>query len=207
MQIMTNRRDFVSTCAMTMILLLCITGGPLPSAAGDLTLKGKRIAMVIGFIGYDTAELHEPKKTFEAAGATVHVVSTQTGQATSGGGVDTKVDITIQQLKALDYDAVVFVGGSGAGEYYQNTTAHSVAKEALKQDKILASICAASTILAKAGVLKGKRATGYHKDPIVQHGGHYASEFVVRDGNLITAVGPNVIKEFAQAIMEALKNG
>jgi len=205
MQIPTHQVNVFPLCMITMTLLLCVAGYPIPSAAKDLPLEGKLIAMVIGFNGHDTSELHEPKKAFEAAGARVDLVSTQTGKAMSRGGVETRVDITIEQLEASDYDAVVFVGGSGAGEYFQNAKAHAVARDTLKQNKILASICAASTILAKAGVLKGKKATGYHKDPIVRHGGHYASEFVVKDGNLITAVGPNVVKEFAQAIMDALK--
>lgn len=178
---------------------------PLTATAGDIPLKGKRIAMIIGFVGYDTTELYEPKKAFEAQGATVHVVSTQSGKAISGGGVTARVDMTIDRLFVTDFDAIIFVGGSGAGEYYENTKAHAVAKNTLKAKKILASICAASTTLANAGVLEGKQATGYYKEPIVEHGGSYSSEFVVKDGNLITAIGPNVVKEFAQAIILALQ--
>ena len=194
-----------SALSLTILMLFVGVMTPISAGAAEVSLNGKRIAMIIGFTGYDTSELHEPKKAFEAKGATVHVVSTQIGDAISGGGVGAKVDMTIDQLNAMEYDAVIFVGGSGAGEFYDNAKAHAVAKKLLKENKVLASICAASTTLAKAGVLKGKQATGYYKAPIVEHGGHYSNQFVVKDGNLITAIGPNVVKEFTREIILALQ--
>ena len=187
------------------LTFLAFIQNPILLNAGEATIQGKRIAMIIGISGYDTSELYEPKKLFEAKGAIVHVVSTEKGEAVSGAGVSAKVDTTIDKLSVDHYDAIVFVGGGGAGYYFDHNKAHAIAKETLKKKKILASICAASTILAKAGVLKGKRATGYYKDPIIEHGGIYSTEFVTQDGNLITAIGPNVVKEFAEAIILALK--
>lgn len=185
------------------VLAICMI--PQVAETADSLLKGKRIAMVIGISGYDTSELYEPKKLFESQGGIVHVVSTEKGEAISGAGVSAKVDITIDSLSVRDYDAIIFVGGSGAGYYYDNPQAHTIAQETLKDKKILASICAASTVLANAGVLKGKEATGYYKEPIVENGGHYSTKFVARDGNLITAIGPNVVKEFAEEIIQALQ--
>ena len=189
----------LSFCAIIFFL------SPRFAYTGEEVIQGKRIAMIIGISGYDTSELHEPKKIFESMGGIVHIVSTETGEAISGAGVSAKVDVIIDNLSVDNYDAIVFVGGGGAGYYFDHPKAHAIAKETLKKEKILASICAASTILAKAGVLEGKRATGYYKDPIVEHGGKYSTEFVTRDGNLITAIGPNVVKEFAEAIVLALQ--
>ena len=185
------------------IFVLCLT--PQVIAASDSKLQGKRIAMIVGISGYDTSELFEPKKMFESHGGKVDVVATEMGEAISGAGVSTKIDIVIDSLNVGDYDAIVFVGGSGAGYYYDHAKAHTIAQETLKQKKILGSICAASTILANAEVLKGKEATGYYKEPIIESGGTYSSKFVVRDGNLITAIGPNVVKEFAEEIILALQ--
>ena len=200
-----NQGKSLFTAGALVLAAVTLLLTPLRPAVADSTLQGKQIAMVIGFMGYDTSELYEPKKAFEAQGGVVHVFSTETGEAISGGGVGTNVERVIDTLRVDDYDALVFVGGSGAGEYFEHKKAHAMIHKALKDQKIVASICVASTILAKAGVLEGKNATGYHKAPIVEHGGHYSSEFVVKDGNLITAVGPNVVKEFADTIIQALQ--
>jgi putative intracellular protease/amidase len=205
--IMLNRKKqkppmvalLLNLCVLTLLL------SPHLALAGEAPIQGKRIAMIIGISGYDTSELYEPKNIFESKGGIVDVVSTEKGEAVSGAGVSAKVDVTIDKLSVDKYDAIVFVGGGGAGYYFDHPKAHTIAKETLKQKKILASICAASTILAKAGVLEGKRATGYYKDPIIEHGGKYSTEFVTKDGNLITAIGPNVVKEFAEAIVLALQ--
>ncbi len=198
-----NTTPGVTVKLVLFLLVVCLT--PQIGATTDSKLQGKRIAMIIGISGYDTSELYEPKKLFESHGGRVDVVATEMGEAVSGAGVSAKIDIVIDSLNVGDYDAIVFVGGSGAGYYYDHAKAHAIAKETLRQKKILGSICAASTILANAKVLKGKEATGYYKDPIVESGGTYSSKFVVRDGNLITAIGPNVVKEFAEEIVLVLQ--
>lgn len=204
MQSIRRRANAVAaSCLFLATFYFCLA---IPNApAEELKLQGKQIAMIIGISGYDTSELNVPKSAFEAQGATVHVVSNEAGEAVSGAGIRTNVEIIIDSIAVEDYDAIIFVGGSGAGYFYDSAKAHEIAKQALNQDRILASICAGSTILAKAGVLRGKQATGFYKEPIVEHGGLYSSEYVVRDGNLITAIGPNVTKEFAEAITNALQ--
>ncbi len=135
----------------------------------------------------------------------VTVVSSEKGEAVSGGGVSVPVDLVIDKVKVNEFDAIVFVGGSGSGQYFDHAKAHAIARQAITQDKVLAAICAGTTTLAHAGVLKGKRATGYYKAPIEANGGIYGDEFVITDGKIVTGIGPNVVNEFARAIVAALE--
>ena len=84
----------------------------------------------------------------------------------------------------------------------------------MEKQKILAAICIAPAILAKAGVLEGKNATVWSsvldKGPIKileENGANYVEKDVVVDGNIITANGPQAASEFGRKIVEILKEG
>ncbi|PIR71487.1 MAG: hypothetical protein COU43_02395, partial [Candidatus Nealsonbacteria bacterium CG10_big_fil_rev_8_21_14_0_10_37_25] len=78
--------------------------------------------------------------------------------------------------------------------------------------KVLASICISPVILAKAGVLKGKKATVWSspmdKVPVrilEENEAIYQDKSVVADGKIVTANGPAAAEKFAKAIITALK--
>jgi protease I len=165
----------------------------------------KKVAMIIPFKMYDIDEFRIPKGILEKAGVKVTVVSSQAGIATMEDD-KAPVDIVLDQLKVEDFDVIVFVGGYGTPEYIDNPIANSVAQAAIKQNKILAAICWAPVILAKAGVLKGKKATtSTDRSAIVKGGGEIVFESVVVDGNIITGDGPMAAEDFGQAILAKLK--
>jgi protease I len=80
---------------------------------------------------------------------------------------------------------------------------------------VLAAICWAPTILAKAGLLKGKKATvwvgpdaEYAKDTsevLGDFGAEYVGKGCVVDGKVVTADGPATAKEMAQEIVKLLE--
>jgi protease I len=106
-----------------------------------------------------------------------------------------------------DYDAVIFVGGVGAEEYWDDATAHAIATATVNTGKLLCAICIAPVTLAKAGVLKGKRVTVFssERDKLEAEGAIYTGKNVEVDGKIITANGPNAATEFAEAIVKALQ--
>jgi len=86
-----------------------------------------------------------------------------------------------------------------------------VAQETVSQNRVLASICISPVILAKAGVLEGRKATVWSSVMdrssvriLKDNGTIYQDEDVVVDGKIITGNGPAAAKEFGQAIVEAL---
>lgn len=174
-------------------------------------LKNKKIAMIIAFRDFRDEEYFIPKAAFEGAGFEVTTVSGFSGTATGVQGGEAKVDVLLDDLKVDDFDAVVFSGGTGAAKYLEDERAHRIAREAVEKGKILAALCIAPTILAKAGVLKGKKATVWSglidKTPvkILKEGGaEYLKGPVVVDGRIITANGPAAAEDFAQKIIESL---
>jgi protease I len=175
-------------------------------------LSGKKILMVIAPANFKDDEYSKPRKIFEDKGATVTVASTSTSEAKGVGGTKVTPDKALKDVKAKDYDAIVFVGGPGAKKLFDDSEAHKVAKDAKKEDKVLAAICIAPAILAKAGVLKGKKATIWHQktdDEFVKMlkdgGAKFKDKDVVTDGKFVTANGPKASDDFAKAIVKLLK--
>ncbi|RLE10340.1 DJ-1 family protein [Candidatus Aerophobetes bacterium] len=153
-------------------------------------------------------ELFEPKKILEAEGVKVIVASTSFNIARGMLGGKVKPDMLLSEIKVDDYDAIIFVGGSGASQYWNDSLAHNIAKEAVEKNKVLGAICIAPVTLANAGVLRGKKATVWpsERGKIEARGAIYTGESVQIEGKIITAEGPQAARKFGEAIAKALSN-
>ena len=169
-------------------------------------LVGKNVAMIIAFRNYRDEELERPRELLRKEGAEVDVYSSHQGEAHGMLGGKIRVNKLVTELKPERYDAVVFIGGSGAQEYWNNPTAHAIARKALEQGKIVAAICIAPVTLAKAGVLKGRRATVLPSagNQLKAAGAKYTGKAVETDGRIVTANGPQSASMFAQALVKLL---
>lgn len=171
-----------------------------------MDLGGKTILMVVAPNDFRDEEYFEPKEFFEAQGAKVITASTMP-LSTSKAGVTVKIDQMLGEIVSVDYDAVVFVGGSGASVYLAMVKAHKIARDYADAGKVVGAICMAPSILANAGLLEGKRATSFadEKKNLIQRGALFEDKDVVRDGLLITANGFAASRAFAEAVGSALK--
>jgi len=174
-------------------------------------LVGKKIAMIIAFRDFRDAEYFVPKEILEKAGIEVKTASNKKGIAIGADGGDVKVDLLVSEINPAEFAAVVFIGGSGCLENLDNESSYRVAQETVSQNRVLASICISPVILAKAGVLEGKKATVWSsvmdRSPIKilqNNGAIYEDKRVVVEGKIITGNGPEAAEEFGQAIVEAL---
>lgn len=171
----------------------------------------KKVVLVVAYQGFQDSEYSETRDVLEKAGAEITVVSSLKGEAQGKLGQKLKIDKTLEEIKTEDFDALVFIGGPGALEYVDDSSAHQLAKETVSQDKILGAICIAPEILAKAGVLKNRKATVWSsavdQSPIEflkENGAEYVNQDVVADGNVITGNGPSAASEFGRKIAELL---
>ncbi|MFH0948581.1 MAG: DJ-1/PfpI family protein [Elusimicrobiota bacterium] len=169
---------------------------------------GGKVVMIIAKNEFRDEEYLQPKEILTKSKVEVVTVSSSTGTAKGMLGAIVNVDITINEVDAKNYDAVIFIGGGGASEYFDNKQAHKIAVDTINNKKILAAICIAPVTLAKAGVLKGKKATvfpsGLGIDEIKKYGGTYTGKKVEVDGNIVTAYGPEAAKQFGEKILELL---
>ena len=168
--------------------------------------------MIIAFRDFKDEEYFVSREIFNKAGAEVKVASNELGIAQGVDGGEINVDIKLSDLDVSEFDAIVFIGGPGAPKNLDNQDSYKIAKDAVAQNKLLCAICIAPAILAKAGILNGKKATVWtstlNKDAqkaLEENGALYQKDSVVQDGKIITADGPAVAKEFSEKILDALK--
>lgn len=116
---------------------------------------------------------------------------------------DTTIDAVLQQR----FDMIVLPGGlPGADHLRDDARVQQLLKQMAADDKYVAAICAAPKALAKAGLLKGRRATSFpgalDADTLAQL--DYSEEPVVIDGKLVTSRGPGTAMDFALTLIELL---
>jgi PfpI family intracellular protease len=169
----------------------------------------KNILMVVAPKDFEDVELYAPKTLLELNGANVTVASTSSTAVGLNGSTYT-TDIMIANAKAKDYDAIVIVGGTGViGTLWEDLDLRKLVKDANKEKKIIAAICAAPPILAKAGILKDKKATMFPWSDgikeLTNNGVKYVDKEVVVSGNIVTGRNPDASVAFGLKLCEVLK--
>ncbi len=139
------------------------------------------------------------------------IISTQLGEAQGILGNKMAVDILLKDLQVKDFDAIVLIGGSGALSGLDNQDTYRVAKDAVSQGKVLAAISISPEILAKSGVLTGKKATVWTSQSdksavqvLEANGAIFQNQAVVTDGKIITGSGPEAVDEFGITLIDVL---
>jgi len=169
-------------------------------------LIGKKIVIVIAPSMFRDEEFQIPYEYLKSEGADVFIASTTLSEAIGKLGLRVKPDITINKISTDVFDAIVFVGGPGVKAYWDDKSIHRLAKSFLDNNKIVAAICSAPVILARAGLIKGKRVTSFPGDEeeMKKSGCIYTSAIVEKDGKIITGNGPAAAKSFAETITKTL---
>ena len=171
-----------------------------------MKLQGKRIAILAENM-YQEMELWVPYYRLKEEGADVKVVGAGGAKSyTSKHGYPVSVDVQAEQVKAVEFDAVIVPGGYAPDMMRRHASMVGLVREATQQGKVVAAICHAGWMLVSAGVLNGRKATSFFsiKDDLVAAGAKWVDEEVVVDGNLITSRKPDDLPAFVRAIVAAL---
>jgi len=170
-----------------------------------------KILFIIASEGFQHIEYLEPKRILEGAGFSIITASDKAGTAVADDGTIAKVDLTLDEVKVGNYDGIFIMGGSGALEHLDNEKTYRIMKEANQKLYPIGAICVSPRILAKAGVITRKRATGWNGDGELPeifkiYDVKYTPMPVVVEENVITATDPDAAKLFGQEIITLLQN-
>ncbi len=172
----------------------------------------KDIKMVYLFLadGFEEIEALTQVDYLRRAGIEIKTLGIGKEYITGTRGIVVKSDMSVDNADMNDVDMLILPGGLGGVEGISNSEkAISIIKEAYRKNIYIAAICAAPTILAKLGMLQGKKCICYPAmtDELALGGGIVmADSAVVHDGKIITAKAAGSSEEFSFEIIRTLKN-
>jgi len=141
------------------------------------------------------------------AGVTVVTAGLDAEPVLASRGTRLLPDTVLDTVLDKDFDMVVLPGGlPGADNLDEDPRIHALLRRTADNGHYTAAICAAPRVLANAGLLDGKQATGYPGvlDNMVLPQVKLSQNAVVRDGKVVTSRGPGTAMDFALALIEEL---
>lgn len=116
-------------------------------------------------------------------------------------------ELSIKKAKANDFSGVVIPGGYAPDILRRYEEVNKFVRDIYRNNKVVAAICHGGWVLVSAGILKGKRVTGFYaiKDDLVNAGAQFLDKEVVVDGNLVTARNPYDLTAFCREMIKLLK--
>ncbi len=174
-----------------------------------MAVQNKSILIVLPAVDFNEQEFLGTKNTLEKYGLNIFIASDAHSLCTGSQGLKIRADVSFFNIHVNNFAGIVFIGGPGVLNYWDNPVLHKISKRFYDAGKIVAAICSAPVILARAGILNGKEATCFpnDKNELEREGATYENKNVIVAGTVITAQGPHAAVEFGNKIAEVLKYG
>lgn len=169
--------------------------------------KNKVIAILVEDM-YQVLEVWYPILRLKEDGIATRTIGTggKTSYA-SKEGYPAKVDCSIDQVSAKDFDGVIIPGGFAPDFLRRYEKVIAFVRQIHDEGKIVAAICHGGWLLVSADIIHGRKVTCFFaiKDDLKAAGGHYVDQEVVVDRNIITARKPEDLTAFVGEIIKKLK--
>jgi protease I len=176
-------------------------------------LAGKKVAILAADM-FERVELEEPRKALEAAGAKVEIVSIHDGEIKGFDHFDpantVKVDKTVEEVSASDYEALMIPGGVGNPDQLRgDENAVTFVREVGEQGKPIAVICHGPWVLIDAGLARGLTLTSWPTvaTDLRNAGANWVDKEVVVDNGIVTSRKPDDIPAFNKKMIEEFAEG
>ena len=178
--------------------------------AHDKQLDGLTVAILVSDL-YEQAELDEPKRALEAAGAKTAVISDHGprvhGMRHAQKGDSVKVDVPLADARPEDYDALVLPGGTfNADALRMVEGAQRFARAMHEANKPIGVICHGAWLLVSAGLVPGRTLTSWPslQDDIRHAGGTWVDREVAVDANWVSSRKPDDLPAFNRELIAAI---
>jgi protease I len=179
----------------------------------EQSLNGKNVAILAADM-VERVELVEPRQALESAGARTDLISLKPGTIKAFDHFDPaeeiKVDKTVEEVDAADYDALMIPGGVGNPDLLRgDENAVAFVQSFFEDGKPVAAICHAPWVLVEAGVVRDRKVTSWPtlQTDIRNAGGNWVDEEVVVDSGLVTSRKPDDIPAFNAKMIEEFAEG
>ena len=165
----------------------------------------KKVAVLVEDY-YQVLEVWYPYLRLREDGIQTILVGTGKGEYKSKEGYPAKEELSIKKARTDDFAAVVIPGGYAPDILRRYPEVNKFVRDMYREGKLVAAICHAGWVLASAGILRGRKVTGFSaiKDDLINAGAKFLDQEVVVDGNLITSRNPYDLPAFCSEIIKKL---
>jgi protease I len=198
---------FLSSCSHTTIKTESTTEKePTSQKTENKYMENKKVLFVV-VPNFRDGELVITENVLTAKGALIYYASLQKGDIVGNEGTTVEAEYAVEEVDPSDFDVVIFVGGPGMTRELDNIELQNLSKKFYESGKLTTAICIAPAMMAKAGLLTGKKATVFPtgKGFLIENGVNYTGNTVEKDGSIITADGPESSTAFANEIINYFK--
>lgn len=166
----------------------------------------KSVLVILPANNFNETEYLTVKNNLERRGINIFIASDANAAAVGSLGLKVKAEVSFFNLNERNFAGIIFLGGNGVKNYWDNQTLHRAALKFFRNNKTVSAICSAVVILARAGLLKDQNAACFpeSKKEIEKEGAIFVDSCVVKSGNIITAQGPSSASEFADAVYNSI---
>jgi protease I len=170
-----------------------------------MKLAGKQIIYLVDE-GFEDLEFYVPLMRLQEEGASVTIVGARLKTVRGKSCLEATPDKTADEVRAEDYDAIVVPGGWAPDKLRRDKKIVELVRSFYQQDKVVAAICHAGSVLISAGIVRGHKATGSEgiKDDLINAGAEWVDEPAFRDGNLVWGRVVKDIPDFCRELVRAL---
>jgi protease I len=176
-------------------------------------LTGKKVA-ILATNGVQHAELTEPRKALDEAGAKTTLIAPKSGQIKSwekgNWAAEIPVDLTLDVARPDDFDALLLPGGAMNADHLRtDKRAVQFVRDMFQSGKAVAAICHAPWLLVEAGLVRDRTLTSWPslQTDIKNAGGDWVDREVVTDMGLVTSRKPEDIPAFNAKMLEEFAEG
>ena len=175
-------------------------------------IDGKRIAALIGD-GFEEADLFDPRKALEEAGAIVTIVGIDEkartrirGERGRDDGQSGRAEELVADCTAEDFDALLLPGGTSPDRIRTNKEVQRLVREFDSAKKPIFSVGHGAQVLISTQLVRSRQVTGAHAiaDDIRNAGGLYRDQPTVGDSNWVTTRGAEDLPQFNRTMLEKL---
>lgn len=168
--------------------------------------------LIVATDGFEESELFGPLQILRDRGAEVKLASPDLKpiQATvhDDPGKTIRPDLTIEDVRVEDYDALILPGGvRNPDQLRTNKAAIELIRAFAKDGKPIAAICHGPWLLVEADLLRGRTATSWPsiRTDMKNAGATVVDQPAVTDGNIVTSRNPDDVPAFTEAVIALIE--
>jgi len=220
----TNRRNLLHGLSATALLARYFDAGASAGTTSSLSeehmkimtrtlgagLNGQEQVAMLLYPRFTALDLVGPHYFFACLlGAQIHLVTTEKDLTPVPSDLGLAITPTVTMADTpRDLDVLLLPGGTdGTVSLMRRADTMTWISDRAARARYVTSVCTGSMILAKAGVLKGRKATSHWvaRPILADFGAHPTDQRVIRDGNVITSAGVSAGIDLAITLVEILR--